>query len=126
MSDLIGAALTDREPAAQAAMADRQAGRLAAIKADIEARLGRRDLGADGIATLHGVSPRVVQKLFEAEGRTFSDYVLERRLDRAWHQLVTAKARHSPSAPSPMMSASAISPISTAASAGDSAARPRR
>lgn len=89
--DLIGAALSDREPAAPAAMADRRAGRLAAIKADIEARLERRELGVEMIATLHGISARVVQKLFEAEGRTFSDYVLERRLDRAWHRLVTAE-----------------------------------
>lgn len=90
--DLIGAALSDREPAAPAAMADRRAGRLAAIKADIEARLERRELGVEMIASLHGVSARVVQKLFEAEERTFSDYVLERRLDRAWHRLVTAEA----------------------------------
>jgi AraC-like DNA-binding protein len=89
--DLIGAALSDREPAAPAAMADKRAGRLAAIKADIEARLERRELGVEMIATLHGVSARVVQKLFETEGRTFSDYVLERRLDRAWHRLVTAE-----------------------------------
>lgn len=89
--DLIGAALSDRESAAPVAMADRRAGRLAAIKADIEARLERRELGVEMIASLHGVSARVVQKLFEAEGRTFSDYVLERRLDRAWHRLVTAE-----------------------------------
>ncbi len=90
--DLIGAALMDRESAAPAATADRRAGRLAAIKADIEARLERRELGVEMIANLHGVSARVVQKLFETEGRTFSDYVLERRLDRAWHRLVTAEA----------------------------------
>lgn len=89
--DLIGAALSDRETAAPVAMADRRAGRLAAIKADIEARLERRELGVEMIASLHGVSARVVQKLFEAEGRTFSDYVLERRLDRAWHRLITAE-----------------------------------
>ncbi|MFJ5368143.1 helix-turn-helix transcriptional regulator [Bosea sp. CER48] len=87
---LVDAALSDREIAAPAASTDRRAGRLAAIKADIEARLERRDLGVEMIATLHGVSARAVQKLFESEGRTFSDYVLERRLDRAWHRLVTA------------------------------------
>ncbi|WP_449255314.1 helix-turn-helix transcriptional regulator [Bosea sp. (in: a-proteobacteria)] len=89
--DLVGAALSDREPAVAAVPADRRAGRLAAIKADIEARLERRDLGVEMIATLHGVSARVVQKLFETDGRTFSDYVLERRLDRAWHRLVTTE-----------------------------------
>lgn len=87
---LVDAALSGREAAAPVVATDRRAGRLAAIKADIEARLERRDLGVEMIATLHGVSARVVQKLFESEGRTFSDYVLERRLDRAWHRLVTA------------------------------------
>ncbi|MDX3805076.1 helix-turn-helix transcriptional regulator [Bosea thiooxidans] len=86
---LIDAALSDREPAAPLATTDRRAGRLAAIKADIEARLERRDLGVEMIATLHGVSARAIQKLFESEGRTLSDYVLERRLERAWHRLVT-------------------------------------
>lgn len=88
---LVDVALSNREPAAPVAATDRRAGRLAAIKADIEARLERRDLGIEMIATLHGVSARAVQKLFESEGRTFSDYVLERRLDRAWHRLVTAE-----------------------------------
>ncbi|WP_454657366.1 helix-turn-helix domain-containing protein [Bosea beijingensis] len=38
----------------------------------------------------HAVAPH--QKLFGAEGRTFFDHVLERRLDRAWQRLVTAEA----------------------------------
>lgn len=89
--DLVGAALADRGPPAPLPPGDRRSGRLMAIKADIEARLPRRDLGIDMIAGLHGISPRAIQKLFERESRTFSDYVLERRLERAWHRLVAAE-----------------------------------
>ncbi|AMJ62949.1 helix-turn-helix transcriptional regulator [Bosea sp. PAMC 26642] len=89
--DLIGVMLADRSLPAPLAASDRRAGRLMAIKADIEARLERRDLGIDMLAGLHGVSPRAIQKLFETEARTFSDYVLERRLERAWHRLLTVE-----------------------------------
>lgn len=56
---------------------------LIAIKADIEVRLAQKDLSLASFATARGVTVRHLQKLFEAEGRTFSDYVLERRLERA-------------------------------------------
>lgn len=56
---------------------------LVAIKADIEVRLAQRDLSLRELAASHGVAVRVLQKLFEAEGRTFSEYMLERRLERA-------------------------------------------
>ena len=91
--DLVGIALADRSPPVLLSPEDRRSGRLMAIKADIEARLERRDLGIDMIAGLHGISPRAIQKLFESEARTFSDYVLERRLERAWHRLLTAEGR---------------------------------
>lgn len=91
--DLVGAALADRSPPAPLPPGDRRSGRLMAIKADIEARLHRRDLGIDMIAGLHGISPRAIQKLFEREARTFSDYVLERRLERACHRLLASEAR---------------------------------
>lgn len=91
--DLVGAMLADRSAPVQVAAADRRAGRLMAIKADIEARLERRDLGIDMLSSLHGLSARAIQKLFETESRTFSDYVLERRLERAWHRLVTVEGQ---------------------------------
>lgn len=91
--DLVGAMLADRSAPVALAASDRRAGRLMAIKADIEARLERRDLGIDMLAGLHGLSPRAIQKLFETESRTFSDYVLERRLERAWYRIVTAEGR---------------------------------
>jgi AraC-like DNA-binding protein len=63
--------------------------RLAAIKADIMARLDRRDLSILAVALRQRVTPRYVQMLFESEGATFSQFVLEQRLARA-HQLLTS------------------------------------
>lgn len=88
--DLVGVMLADRS-APLAAATPRRGGRLAAIKADIEIRLERRELSIDLIAGLYGVTPRAIQKAFGAEGRTFSDYVLERRLERAWLKLMSAE-----------------------------------
>lgn len=65
---------------------------LIAIKADIEVRLAEKDLSLTGFATARGVTVRHLQKLFEAEGRTFSDYVLERRLERARQLLLNSVA----------------------------------
>ncbi|MGO4284885.1 helix-turn-helix transcriptional regulator [Bosea sp. TAB14] len=88
--DLVDVMMTDSSPPGTPATADKRAGRLMAIKADIEVRLERRDLSLEMIAGLHGVTPRAIQKSFEAEGRAFSEYVLERRLERAWLRLVAA------------------------------------
>lgn len=57
--------------------------RLDRIKDDIERRLGQPDLSAAGIAALHGVTPRYVQRLFQEDGTTFSRFVLDRRLAAA-------------------------------------------
>jgi len=88
--DLIGVMLADRS-APPVTATPRRGGRLAAIKADIETRLERRELSIDMIAGLYGVTPRAIQKAFGAEGRTFSDYVMERRLERAWLKLMSAE-----------------------------------
>ncbi|WP_162262437.1 helix-turn-helix transcriptional regulator [Bosea sp. Root483D1] len=88
--DLIGVMLADRS-APPVTATPRRGGRLAAIKADIETRLERRELSVDMIAGLYGVTPRAIQKAFGAEGRTFSDYVMERRLERAWLKLTSAE-----------------------------------
>jgi AraC-like DNA-binding protein len=65
-----------------------RAARLMAIKADIAEHLGRRDLTLLAVATRQNVSPRYVQKLFEREGLTFSEFVLDQRLARA-HRLLS-------------------------------------
>jgi len=64
-----------------------RAARLAAIKTDIDRSLGNRGLAVSDIALRHGVTPRQVQRLFEAEGSTFSEYLLDRRLDAARRML---------------------------------------
>jgi AraC-like DNA-binding protein len=65
-----------------------RAARLKAIKGDIAAHLGDEGLSATEIARRHRVTPRYVHMLFEAEGMTLSEYVIERRLARA-HSMLT-------------------------------------
>ncbi|MGA2944007.1 MAG: AraC family transcriptional regulator [Xanthobacteraceae bacterium] len=64
-----------------------QAARLSAIKGDITSGLGSERLDIASIARRRGVTPRYVQMLFEAEGTTFTEYVLEQRLARAHRML---------------------------------------
>jgi len=65
-----------------------RAARLYAIKEDIANHLDHPDLSVATIARRHRIIPRYVQRLFEGEGTTFTDYVLEHRLARA-HRLLT-------------------------------------
>lgn len=67
----------------------KRAARLAAVKADIFANLGTARLSVNTVAARQGVSPRYVQMLFEAEGLSFSEFVLEQRLVRAQKMLVS-------------------------------------
>jgi AraC-like DNA-binding protein len=60
---------------------------LRAIKQDIAGHLDRADLSVATVAARNGVGPRYVQRLFEAEGTTFTEYVLEERLARAYRLL---------------------------------------
>jgi AraC-like DNA-binding protein len=64
-----------------------RAARLAAIKLDIGRSLGRNDLSIAALALRHAVTPRHIQKLFETEGTTFTEYVIERRLLEARRML---------------------------------------
>jgi AraC-like DNA-binding protein len=65
-----------------------RAARLEGIKADLS-----RDatLGIAELAARHAISPRYVQMLFEEAGTTFSEFVLERRLDAARAMLVSPR-----------------------------------
>jgi AraC-like DNA-binding protein len=85
MAVLIGATL---DAARMAQLGGLQAARLVAIKEDIERSLDRASLCVAAVAGRHGCTPRCVQRLFEAEGTTFTAYVLGRRLARA-HGLLT-------------------------------------
>jgi AraC-like DNA-binding protein len=89
MSGLVATMIAEANDPRRAAapLQDRTGLSLLSIKADIEARLDQPTLSLDRLAATHGVTARYFQKLFEAEGRTFSDYLLERRLERALHML---------------------------------------
>ncbi len=65
-----------------------EAARLGAIKQDIANRLDQPDLSVATVAAQHRVKARWVQRLFEREGTTFTEYVLAQRLARA-HGLLT-------------------------------------
>lgn len=69
-----------RDAAAFASAGGLRAARLIAIKRFVAANLAEPQLSVEAVAVRHGISVRSVQRLFEAEGTTFSDYVLEQRL----------------------------------------------
>jgi AraC-like DNA-binding protein len=88
LTDLVALALgTTRDLAENAALRGGRAARLRDIKADIEHRLGNEDLSTATIAARHRLPVRYVQRLFEADGVTFTEFVLEQRLLRA-HRLL--------------------------------------
>jgi AraC-like DNA-binding protein len=76
-----------RDGAAMAWGRGARAARLQAIKADIAANLEDETLGVAGVAARQGVTPRYVHKLFEDEGVTYTQFVLQHRLDRAFRLL---------------------------------------
>ncbi|UDF31901.1 UNVERIFIED_ORG: helix-turn-helix transcriptional regulator (plasmid) [Roseateles sp. XES5] len=60
------------------------AARLKLIQKDIVARIADPDLRIEAVARRQGVTPRYIQRLFESDGTTFSDFVREQRLDLAF------------------------------------------
>ncbi|WP_454819064.1 helix-turn-helix transcriptional regulator [Labrys neptuniae] len=87
MGDLVDILCGEAEAQVLHTVQDRAASRLNAIKSDIEAHLDDQALNASQVALRHGISTRYLQKLFEGEGETFSEFVLQRRLDRAMRRL---------------------------------------
>lgn len=61
--------------------------RLRAIKADIVAHGGHVDLSARDVAARHGLSARYVRKLFESDGTSLIDFMMNQRLARAHRML---------------------------------------
>ena len=107
--DLVGMAVgADRDGAVLAAKRGVRAARLAAIKADIIAHLDNCSLDLVAVALRQQVTPRYIQRLFENEGVTFSEFVLEQRLARVRRML--ADPRHA---------GATISAIAFAAGFGD-------
>jgi AraC-like DNA-binding protein len=93
--DLAALALGASRDTAEAAKArGLRAARLRAIKEDVSARLSEPNLSLDSVALRHGVSSRYVQKLFELEGTSFSDFVRAGRLARAHRMLQDPRLLH--------------------------------
>lgn len=87
--DLVALAIgATRDAAEIAGCRGARAARLRAIKQDIANRLDQPDLSVATIAARHRLTPRWIQRLFESEGTTFTEYVLAQRLVRA-HRLLT-------------------------------------
>jgi AraC-like DNA-binding protein len=83
--DLVALALGANRDAAQTAMGRGvRAARLQAIKRDIAERIGQRDLTADAVAARQRISTSYLRKLFEGECTTFTDFVRQQRLLRAY------------------------------------------
>lgn len=92
LRDLVALALgATREAAQVARFRGVPAARLAALKADIIANITQRNLSADTLAARHDISPIYVRKLFERDGTSLSQYVLEQRLDRAFRLLANPR-----------------------------------
>jgi AraC-like DNA-binding protein len=107
--DLVALALgASRDGGAVAQQRGLRAARLAAIKADMLARAGDRNLSLAAVAARSNISPRAVQLLFETEGITFSQFLLGERLARA-HRMLTH----------PRYAATTVSAIAFAAGFGD-------
>ncbi len=64
-----------------------RAARLKLAKAYIVAHSHRRDISIGSVAASLSVTPRYVQRLFEADGTTFSEFLIGQRLARA-HRLL--------------------------------------
>ena len=86
--DLMAVSLGATRDAAEAAHGRGvRAARLHAIKEDIAKNVDRPDLSVAALAARHRCTPRFVQRLFEADGTTFTEYVLAQRLARAHRML---------------------------------------
>jgi AraC-like DNA-binding protein len=64
-----------------------RAARLRAIKTDILGNIASRNLSLDVVAVRLGISPIYIRKLLEGEDTSFSKFVLEQRLMRAYRML---------------------------------------
>jgi AraC-like DNA-binding protein len=71
-----------------------RAARFRVIKADIETHLANGDLSPTAVARRQNISDRYIRKLFAAEGTSFSQFVLVRRLERARRMLTEPRWLH--------------------------------
>lgn len=86
-----GALLGEAKEPTEDTVTQTQAAHMRRVSAAIEARLAEPNLALADIAGQEGLSPRYLQRLFERQGVTFSDYVRLRRLERCRLDLVDPK-----------------------------------
>jgi AraC-like DNA-binding protein len=67
------------------------AARQRAIKTDVVENLARSNLSIGEIAARHGLTPRYVQMLFESEGATFTEFLLDPRLAQTYRMLTDVR-----------------------------------
>jgi transcriptional regulator GlxA family with amidase domain len=84
--DLMAQAVRPTEATAEVAR-DARAARLRPIKADVLENLGS-DISIASVAARHRLPVRYVQRLFESERMSFTEYLVEQRLLRA-HRMLT-------------------------------------
>lgn len=97
LRDLVALALgTSRDGIEEIRAGGLKAARLAAIIADIRSGAGRPDLTIGVLAARHRLSPRYIQMLLAAGGSSFSEILLEERLDRAFRQLTDPRSAPKP------------------------------
>jgi AraC-like DNA-binding protein len=114
--DLVALAIgATRDAAAIAEGRGGRAARLRAVKADVIQNLGRSDLTIKFIARRHQLQPRYIQRLFEHEGTTFSEFVMCQRLSRSYRMLTA-----------PRLSGRTIGAIAVACGLGDQSYFSRR
>lgn len=65
--------------------------RMKAVKADINVHFYRGDLSLDWLAKRHGISSSYIRAMFEQEGTSFTDHLLNLRLEKAYISLCNPK-----------------------------------
>jgi AraC-like DNA-binding protein len=85
--DLVALSIAPTRDATGFADASVRAARLRTIKSDIIGSVEDCILSVAAVAARHRVTPRYVHKLFESDGATFTQFLTERRLDRAHRML---------------------------------------
>ncbi len=97
LHDLVALALGATHDAAGIAIGrGLPAARLRLAKAYIIENSNRRDLSVGAVAAHLGLTPRNLQRLFESEGTTFSEFLLAQRLSCAYTMLTGANSAQTP------------------------------
>jgi AraC-like DNA-binding protein len=93
--DLMAAALGPTAEAAEiVAQRGVKAARLRAILGEVARRFSDPNCDLDSIARILGLSRRYVQQLLEETGKSFTEHVVERRLERAFTMLTDRRHLH--------------------------------